>query len=169
MNESIIPDSVSRRQFLKTAALGSLGALILQQQAQAYSLGDNARIITILGLVDITQSLADGDVTNNVYWFDNNRILGSQNEGTNVLSSKVKDGDIINWVVVGLEVETMVTIHKIEGSVIPIAAPAPDPTSPISAWKGVVDTNLSGSFPYSISLLVEDIIMPMTTALTLEL
>jgi hypothetical protein len=169
INDPLITDPVSRRQFLKTASIGALGALILQQKAYAYSLGESQRILTVLGIVDITQCLANMSILNNVYWIDNNRLLGSRNEGTNTLITSVKNGDIINWVVIGLEVETMGYIHGIEGSVVPIAAPAFDPSSPFGSWKGTVNTSQRGFFPYTITLLVEDIVMPMTTTLALEI
>ena len=168
MYDTNLPDPVSRRQFLKTAALGTLGALILQQKAHASSLGSSQRVLTILGAVDIAQALADGDITNNIYWTDNNRLFGSRNEGTNSLISSVNKGDVLNWVVIGLEVETMVSIHSFEGTIIPIASPAPDPTSPFGAWKGVVNTDLRYTYPYTVNLLVEDIVMPMTTSLALQ-
>ena len=169
MNDAVLPDSVSRRQFLKTAALGTLGAFVLQQKVHASSLGSFPRIVTILGAVDVAQSLADGSITDNIYWTDNNRMFGSQNEGTNQLITRVNNGDIIYWIVIGLEVETMVSIHSIEGSITPIASPAPDPISPIGAWVGKVQTGLKFTFPYTVNLMVEDIVMPMTTSLALDL
>lgn len=167
MNDDIITDSVSRRQFLKTATIGAMGALILQQKAHAFSLGDSPRVITILGIIDITQSLADREVSKNIYWIDNNRLLGSQNEGTDTLVTSVKNGDIINWIITGLEVETMVSIYDIKGSAVPITSAALDPTSPFGSWKGVVNADHSGSYLYNITLLVENMVLPMTTALTL--
>jgi len=161
-------DPFTRRQFIKTAAISALGALILQQKALAYEAGASARMVSVFGIVDVAQSLADRDITPNVYWFDNNRRLGSTHMGTNALVSKVKPGDVINWVVAGLEVETDLRISDIRGSIVPVVKPMLDPASPFSAWKGEVPVGVRGAYAYTVDILLEDIVFPMTTLLSLD-
>jgi hypothetical protein len=161
----------SRRSFIKTAAFGAFAALILKQQAiareQVNSLGTN-RMITLLGIVDVAQALADGDLSRNIYWTDNNRLRGSLHEGSNHLVTRANQGDILNWIVSPLQVENYASIHSIQGTIQSVATPALDPTSPFGSWRAVVSTANRGPYPYNVTLNVHGVFMSMTTDLSLE-
>jgi len=107
----------TRREFLALAAFGAVGAFVLPGfvNASAASSGATPSVITVIGIVDITQALADGSLKNNIYWFDNNASNGSQYLGTDSLCSAVTQNMPITWIVSGLEVETTVDIAGITG------------------------------------------------------
>jgi len=162
-------DPLTRRSFIKTATIGAFGAFILQQKILAAENGPLPRQITIFGIVDVAQTLADGNVNPNVYWFDNNIILGSVHVGTNRLTTKVPKGSIVNWLVSGLEVETSFAISDIRGSVVSLANPSLDVYSPYSAWKGQIPTSASGSYTYAVDLVLEDLVFRMENTLSIEI
>ncbi len=161
-----------RRDFLKMATLGTLGSLILPACSNSSAAADPGakKTITVLGIVDIGQSLADNSLTNNMYWFDNNSGSGSRFQGTDHLCTAINRGNFIQWFVYGLQVETFAEIGSITGSVVTIANPVLTPVMPgIAFWYGQIASYAAGGiYQYALTLNVEDRLMAMPSLLTLE-
>lgn len=115
------------------------------------------RNVTIIGAVDVAQALADNSLENNLYWFDNNQAVGSQNQGTGDLTTAIRRGDSIHWIVSGLEVETSADIASFSGSVLQIARPVKLPVGPgMTFWEGKVsDAAETKSYDYRVTLNLE--------------
>jgi hypothetical protein len=160
----------ARRHFLKVAAAGALTTLPLtgcsDSNAEAQP---STKVITIIGIVDVAQALADNSLTNNIYWFDNNTVEGSLYQGTDHLSTAIKNGNRVQWVLSGLQVETTADIESIYGSVVNIANPVSLPIAPgISFWSGQIVAGASGLYQYGVTLKVESRSMVLSSVLALN-
>lgn len=163
-----INELLDRRQFLQLSALGALGTVLLPGEVFSQSMDESVNNITVMGFVDVAQSLADGTVNGNAYWMDNNRSNGSSNEGTDSLITKLKPGDTVRWFVFSLEVETVVDIIGITGPAASISNPQLVETPYFSWWEGEIDETVSGIHDYSLELQVESQEMLMSSPLALR-
>jgi hypothetical protein len=158
-----------RRDFLKAAAAGTAGAMLAPACTASRSEAAGPRTVTVLGLIDIAQALADASLDNNVYWFDNNAAIGSTHLGTDHLETTLHNGDLIQWLISGLEVETAADIAGIIGPATAIAHPVELELMPgMVFWAGQIVGQPKGLFPYSITLKVENKLMTMNSTLALN-
>ena len=110
--------------------------------------------INIWTVVDVIGSLKKGTLSGNLYMMDNSRSPLSSGQGGEALSSAVKFTQVINWHVMGIDVQTDIFISKIvflnEEITVPCAklkkygAPSGD------YWAGIVnpDTVIQGGIYY---------------------
>lgn len=159
-----------RREFLKMAAAGAAGALLLQGCSESNSESAAApRTTSIIGLVDVAQALADNSLDNNLYWTDNNTSLGSLHQGSSHLQTAIRRGELVQWVVSSLQVETEVNIARISGAAAQIANPVPTTIAlGIVFWIGRVAANAGGIYQYDVALKVESRVLTLSAPLTLE-
>ena len=66
--------------------------------------------INIMTFVDVIGALAAGTLTGNIFMTDNSRAGHTTGRGTATLSSAVTNGQVINWHVVPVDVQTAVEI-----------------------------------------------------------
>lgn len=152
--------NISRRNFLKIAAMGAISSQLLPGCSSSNAAFFTTKTITIIGFVDVAQVLADSSLDNNLYWLDNNSGAGSLYQGTNHLKTAVKNGDTVQWIVSGLQVETRADIVKLAGPLEGIANIASVPIAPgINFWIGQISTNATGLFQYDVTLKVESRLM----------
>ena len=160
----------ARRDFLKLAAVGALGSLFLPgcSNSDAAPIA-SPRTVSIIGIIDIAQALADNSLENNLYWLDNNSSFGSQFQGTDHLKTAIRRGDTVQWFVSGLQVETVVDIANISGPAAEIANPVSTQIMPgMSFWIGKISPSASGLLQYSVALQVENRLMTMSSLLALD-
>jgi hypothetical protein len=69
--------------------------------------------INIMAFVDVIGALATGTLTGNIFMTDNSRAGHTTGRGTATLSSAVTNGQVINWHVVPVDVQTSVEIVSI--------------------------------------------------------
>jgi hypothetical protein len=161
-------ETAGRREFVKTAALGAIGSLMLPGCLPARE-SATPRVITVFGIVDIAQALADDTLTGNLYFLDNNKDLGSQFLGTDHLRTALRPGDLIQWLVYGLQVETVADIVSIAGPAAVIANPTSIAVAPgIAIWVGKIAPTANGIYQYSVVLSVEHRTMGLSSPLSLE-
>lgn len=160
----------ARRDFLKMAAAGALGSLLLPGCSNSDAAPiPSPRSVSVIGIIDIAQALADNSLENNIYWLDNNSSVGSQFQGTNHLKTALKRGDFIQWVVSGLQVETVVDIANLSGPAAEMATPVLTQIMPgVSFWTGKIPPTASGLFQYTVALQVENRLMTMSSLLALD-
>jgi hypothetical protein len=159
-----------RRDFLKMAAAGAAGALLLPGCSESNSEPAAVpRTTSIIGLVDVAQALADNSLDNNLFWVDNNTSLGSLYQGTSHLRTAIRKGELVQWVVSSLQVETEVNIARIGGAAAQIANPVPTPVAlGITFWIGRIAANAGGIYQYDMALKVESRVLTLSTPLTLD-
>jgi hypothetical protein len=159
----------ARRDFLRLAAVGAIASLALPGCSDSSAEDSSPRIITIFGIIDIAQALADNSLNNNIYWLDNNKAAGSQFHGTDHLRTAINKGNLVQWFVYGLQVETSADIASISGPAVAIANPALTPIAPgFTFWRGQIAPSANGDYQYAISLNVEGRLMTATSPLTLD-
>jgi len=69
--------------------------------------------INVMAFVDVIGALATGTLTGNIFMTDNSRAGRTTGRGTGTLSSAVTNGQVINWHVVPVDVQTSVEIVSI--------------------------------------------------------
>lgn len=159
-----------RRALLKLAAVSALGSLSLPGCSSSSADAAPTKTITILGIVDVAQALADNSLDNNIYWMDNNASAGSQYLGTGHLKTAISRGSAVQWIVSGLQVETVADIAEISGSAVAIANPVLTTLAlGFSFWTGQIANSASGLHTYAIKLKVENRLMNMSSPLSLEI
>ncbi len=72
------------------------------------------KIITIMSVVDVLETLARDTVNDSVYLMDNNVDFGSTDQGKPTLKTKVAKGDRLVWQIMPLEIDSFVGIDGIE-------------------------------------------------------
>jgi hypothetical protein len=119
--------------------------------------------VDILVVADVEGALASGDLQSNVYLIDTNKHAGSGSEGQAELYTSCKDGQILNWSVVGVSPSSDVEISQFTGQMIddkkcvPQAVTTPDGTY----WSGRVEAQgFKGNQQYSMVLTMDG--KPMT-------
>lgn len=125
--------------------------------------------INIMALVDVIGALSAGTLTGNIFITDNGS-LGACGKGTGTLLSVVTLGQVINWHVVPVDVQTDVAIEKIDfyrngtrtakntpcAQLRKYGAPSGD------YWAGIVNPAAkSGLYQYRIALNMERKIVAM--------
>lgn len=68
--------------------------------------------INIVTVVDVIGALSERRLENK-FWMMDNSVFESQNQGTHSLCTYCQPGQLINWVIYGLDVQTPVAIKKI--------------------------------------------------------
>ncbi|RXK85975.1 hypothetical protein [Filimonas effusa] len=110
--------------------------------------------IIIMSLVDVVGALASDNIKGNLYLFDNNKSDGSLDEGTGVLKTKVKTGDVLIWTIMSMEPESYAAISNI--TIDPeVCSPVTEmyPDSDVSYWQATVLKEVT-SVPYKITFEV---------------
>jgi len=162
----------SRRDFLKLAALGTVGSLSLPEFSNANAATSSAtpKTVSVIGVVNVSQALADNSLINNVYWMDNNGSGGSQYIGTDHLNSAIAQGAAITWIVSGLEVESVVNIADITGPAANVSGATFNSlyNGALNYWVGQINAPASGSYSYNIVLKVENRLMIAPSPLALK-
>ncbi|HLT94098.1 MAG TPA: hypothetical protein VKZ56_06025 [Membranihabitans sp.] len=74
--------------------------------------------VDVLMVVDTEGALASNDLTSNIYLIDNNKYVGSGNEGQAELKTACQDGQIINWRVAAVNPGNDVEITGFSGQMI---------------------------------------------------
>ncbi len=69
--------------------------------------------VDVLIVADVEGALASGNLQDNVYMIDTNKHAGSGSEGQAELYTAVKDGQVLNWSVVGVSPSSDVNITQI--------------------------------------------------------
>jgi len=159
----------NRRDFLKMAAAGAVGSMALSGCSSSQAEAVSTRTVTIIGVLDIAQALADNSLVDNLYWFDSNARKGSLYQGTDHLRTVISPGDLVLWVVSGLQVETLADIARITGPAASIANAASSPIAPgVNFWSGKIGLDASGVYEYDIALQVEGRLMTASKPLVLD-
>jgi hypothetical protein len=112
------------------------------------------KTISILSLIDVLGALAQDSMKANVYLFDNNKSMGSVNEGTGRLKTKVNAGDRLIWTLMSLEPEAFAEISNI--SIDPEICRTQKkmyPQSDVVYWEGEV-LKEAASTPYKITFVI---------------
>ena len=114
--------------------------------------------VDVLIVVDVEGALASGDLQSNVYLIDTNKHAGSGSEGQAELYTSCKDGQVLNWSVVGVSPSSDVEITQFTGQMIndkmcvPQAVSTPDGTY----WSGRVEAQgFKGNQQYSVVLTMD--------------
>ncbi len=162
----------TRRDFIALAAAFTAGAFLPREVAAAVRAESDGlpRAISIIGVIDVTQSLADGSLANNAYWFDNNARGGSSNLGTGNLVSVIAPGAAISWCVWSMEVETSVDMAGVSGpgAIVSNAAKMSLYDGTFIYWTGRVDASAAGRYTYDIALDVSGQTMIGPSSLSLD-
>lgn len=120
------------------------------------------RTVAINCLVDTLGALAQDAMQNNVYYIDNNRLLGSDGEGTDHLATACKPGDIILWTVESMEPEAYAAIDDIViDSAYVSVEPAYFAGSDVVYWHGVVKKKVA-KLEYQVRYLLGTKAEPLT-------
>ena len=69
--------------------------------------------INIMTMIDVIGSLSDGKLQGNIYMMDNSRSSHTTGQGTGGLGSVVQFGQVINWHILPIDVQTDVRITKV--------------------------------------------------------
>jgi len=162
-------DPLSRRDFLKKSSAGALGLLLTQIRMHANPRGISVNLANVLGLIDVAQGLADGNIGANSYWLDNRKKAGSTGQGTLDLSTRLYPGDTIYWIVFSLQVETVTEIHNIRGEGANLIQPQKVVSGDFNWWEGTVPQEASGIYPYSLDIMVEKQVLSLESNLSLNL
>lgn len=163
-------DLEARREFLKLAALSAAGSIVLPgcSDGSAETLPPT-KAITIIGVIDVAQTLADNALKNNLFWVDNNASQGSTNLGTDRLTTSITRNSSVLWVVSGLEVETSAEIASITGPGGIMANPVSTLIAPgVYFWIGKIPFYAIGTYEYYVTLNVENRMMTIPSPLRIE-
>ncbi len=74
--------------------------------------------VDILIAVDVAGALSANTLSGYLYMVDTNKFLGSYQQGSNELVTKLNDGDHIVWRVIGIDPATSLTIKSFSGTAI---------------------------------------------------
>jgi hypothetical protein len=112
--------------------------------------------VNILVVVDVIGALSDGTLHNGNLSMVDDSPYGSAGQGTPDLSTVCHRGQLVQWSVVALDVQTPVEIRSITfpGS-SHVDGSAPDTAAlDLNTWSGVVPPYLvpGGSYPYRLEL-----------------
>jgi hypothetical protein len=124
------------------------------------------KMISIISVVDVVGALANNTLSGNIYLVDNNKTGGSTGEGTEALSTSVKENDEVVWIVQSLECEANANI---EGILIDSACCEPQKKfyegTDVSYWVGKIKKGAKqGEYPYSLQFKVGSRIEDMATS-----
>ncbi|BDD03235.1 hypothetical protein [Aureibacter tunicatorum] len=116
------------------------------------------KMISIVMVIDVVGALADGCLTENYYLLDNNKLKGSQDEGTQQLKTAISKGDSVVWSVVALECESYVDIVGVSlgGELEEKFALKKElyPYADIGFWKADIKSKIDSEHPYYLTLQV---------------
>ncbi|CAM1364047.1 hypothetical protein [Tenacibaculum xiamenense] len=115
-------------------------------------------IISIKAIVDVVAVLSNNTLDKNLYLMDNNKLNGSNNEGTASLETAIQKGDELVWSTFGLEVESYVEINTIKVNKTYITEPVKsyyDGTN-IPYWTATVLKAPTKKMGYTIDFNVGD-------------
>lgn len=159
----------TRRGFLQKAGIGAAGALLFPGIRPAIAQTVAVRDVSIVGVVNASQALADDALTGNIFWFDNNAAGGSRFLGTDHLVTAIAPGAGVTWIVDALEVETFAEIKNMTGAGARLtgAAERSDYDGAVTYWEGRVAADAKGEYTYDLSLTIHGRAMAIPAALTL--
>ncbi len=113
--------------------------------------------LDILIVVDVEGALANG-LTHNVYLFDTNGNIATSRECNSELTTIVKDGTIINWRVMPIQVDNQIRIDKISGKAVDdgvIWRPRRYGGEDCGFFQSHVKYHKEGLYQYSVTLNME--------------
>lgn len=114
-------------------------------------------------MIDVVGVLSSESLMGNLYLFDNNRRYGSNNEGTGILKTFVKEGDQIIWTAVPIEPEAFASITSVDiDENICHLEKGKFEGSDIDYWKATVLKNID-SISYQITYKLGNSINNFTT------
>ncbi|QIG99135.2 MULTISPECIES: alpha-pore-forming tripartite toxin MakABE regulator [unclassified Bradyrhizobium] len=114
--------------------------------------------VDVLIVADVEGALASGNLQDNVYMIDTNKHAGSGIEGQAELYTAVKDGQVLNWSVVGVSPSSDVNITQFTGQMIndKICVPQSVTTPDGTYWSGRVEAQgFKGNQQYSCVLTMD--------------
>jgi hypothetical protein len=112
--------------------------------------------ITIFSVVDVIESLSGGTLLNGNLCMMDNSPFSSFNQGTPSLCTLCYPGQIINWTILALDLQTPAGIRNIS-FLRPDGTPVKSPLSPnslesdtlhLNVWSGIVPYNLVPGVEY---------------------
>ena len=114
--------------------------------------------INIVTVVDVVGALASESLDGNIHLIDNSRSSTTTGQGTAELSTTCKHGQVINWLIYAVDLQSPALIHNIdfEGSVNPCLKLQPY-GAPVFGpyWAGIVKLEAdlkSGVYPYRLEI-----------------
>lgn len=119
--------------------------------------------IDILMVVDAVGALASNNLTANIYLIDNNKYVGSGNEGQAELRTACTDGQIINWKVTSINPGNDVEIQSFSGQMITgnFCNPQKQGITGEEFWQGRIEVNgKAQTVQYNATLTIDG--KPMT-------
>lgn len=138
--------------------ISKLGSVPIQEDNQV-------KVVYVTAVLDVMAALINNSVDGNFYMFDNNTLDGSTGQGTEKLNSVLQPGDMVIWLVSGMEVETFCDIKSITGP----AVAAFDINKDRGYWMGIAKEGVAESFEYNLEIQVESKVLPMTSKPVLQL
>lgn len=118
--------------------------------------------LSVLIVVDSAGALASGGLKNNCYMVDTNRYLGSWREGSEELHTVCQDGQGIVWAVASVSPDTPIVISGFSGRMTEEGVCVPK-RLPDGSWLGQVQSRgVFASFPYSVTLAINQTEMRAT-------
>ncbi len=124
--------------------------------------------INIIITIDSIAALSSGQLEDNLFMMDTS--LNSVNQGSNNLSTHCYQGQIINWIIYAIDVQTPVFIKEIslieqenslENSILKASSSSDDIPIPSKYlkqyyWSGYIPFNLKGEYKYKLIIQIED-------------
>jgi len=119
---------------------------------------ENKRTIVIIATLDVIGILANDSLKGNIYIFDNNKLMGSSEEGTENLKTKIifnKNEEVsLVWNVMSLECESFASISQITADKEYILIEKKQyPSSDVNYWIGTIKKPFN-NLKYKLSFLV---------------
>lgn len=151
MSEEVVSESV----------VSSVAGLVPQQPKSA------PRTIYISSALDVMEALIKNGVDDSIYMFDNNKTGGSTGLGTNELHTVVNPGDVIVWMISGLEVETFTDIHQITGPAVSGLGIHQAEQYGTKYWTCTIDKGARGRYEYTMEIQVESKFFTLGTTPTI--
>ncbi|HLP47531.1 MAG TPA: hypothetical protein VK469_16405 [Candidatus Kapabacteria bacterium] len=109
----------------------------------------------VLVIVDVEGALANNDLQNNVYLVDNQKYMGSWQEGQCELVTACHDTQKIKWRVTAISPDDDVAINSFSGQMINnrYCVPKQEGTGDDVYWEGTVESQDNrGQYQYSMTL-----------------
>ncbi|KFX05905.1 hypothetical protein KP22_08580 [Pectobacterium betavasculorum] len=125
------------------------------------------KIINVLIVVNTTETLTSGNITNNAYLVDNNGFIGSWGEGGSTLHTVAQDGDQIQWHAVPVSLRGDVTITGFSGQMVEQAICQPqNEAANGNPWLGRVESRGQFSFfSYEVNVRIGEKTFSLNSAI----
>jgi len=114
--------------------------------------------LNVLIVIDALGAATSNSLENNVHLVDNNKYLGSWNEGACNLFTVCQDGQLINWRVVAVSPNSAINITGITGDMVTknVCVPQRQGIEGEYYWTGRIENKGSiGQFTYIVTLSID--------------